>query len=90
MHIAEAFPGLFTYSELVHMDIRDRAFWLNRASIVFVRRELLAKEACLLPNTKTDVIQKDMNKLQGELRRLQVGNKQYYRENREKLAKRAR
>jgi len=66
--IASAFPGLFSYRELVEMDVRDKAFWIREASAQIAQNELRMMVATSHGMGGGDEAKKQMRNLQGTIR----------------------
>ncbi|HOY09616.1 MAG TPA: hypothetical protein PLB05_06020 [Candidatus Omnitrophota bacterium] len=80
--IVSAFPGQFTYREILNLDIRDLYFWAKHAkkkSLYDQMKMLVTMRAAVDPGT--DNIKAMENEIKSKIRELDVGRDTIIREN---------
>lgn len=83
--IASAFPGQFSYQELLNLDVRDLRFWATEAQLVKVKDQMKRIQAARLAMVDGNVYGSVMDELESQVQELELGKDERVKANWESL-----
>jgi hypothetical protein len=79
--IASAFPGQFSYVELLNLDVRDLTYWFKAAQKKILTNRIWAIHVARLAMAADKTFTNVVGDLEGQLREIDVGKNSLIKEN---------